>query len=81
MWQKMHDIIAISNNLGHLDIFITMTCNPYWSEIQSALLASQRADDRPDFSDYVFHMKLKLPLKHLKEDEPFGKINRVCVCH
>ena len=48
MRQKIHDIIAISNTLGHPDIFITMTCNPYLSETQNALLASQRVGDRPD---------------------------------
>ena len=28
--QKMHDVIAISNSVGHPDIFITMNSNPYW---------------------------------------------------
>ena len=73
MRQKMHDIIAISNSLGHPDIFLTMTCNPYKPEIQNALLAGQKADDRPDLCDRVFRMKLKLLLEHLKEDEHFGK--------
>ena len=27
--QKIHDFIAILNSVGHPDIFITMTCNPY----------------------------------------------------
>ena len=74
MRQKMDDIITISNTFGHSDIFITMTCNPYWPEIQNALLLSQRADDRPDLCNRVFRMKLKLLLKHLKDDEPFGKL-------
>ncbi len=26
--QKMHNIIATSNKMGHPDIFVTMTCNP-----------------------------------------------------
>ena len=75
MRQKMHDIIAISNSVGHPDIFITMTCNPHWPEIQEALLTGRRADERPDLCDRVFRMKLKLLLKHLKEDEPFGRIS------
>ncbi len=32
MLQKMHDIIATSNKMGHPDIFLTMTCNPNWPE-------------------------------------------------
>ena len=70
----MYDIIAISNTLGHLDIFTTMTCNPYWYEIQDPLLVSQRLEGRIDLCDRVFHMKLKLLFKHLKEDKPFRKL-------
>ena len=54
---RIHDLIAISNSLGHSDIFITMTCDPYWPEIQNALLACQRANDIPDLFDRVFRMK------------------------
>ena len=74
MRQKIHDVIAISNSVGRPDILITMTCNPYWPEIQNALLADQRADDRPDLCDRVFCMKLELLLKHLKDDTRFGPI-------
>ena len=42
MRQKMHEIIAILNSLGHPDVFITMTCNQYWAEAQSTLLPEQR---------------------------------------
>ncbi len=39
MRQKMDDIIAISNYTVLPDVFITMMCNPYWPEKQTALLA------------------------------------------
>ena len=29
MREKMHDFIAIFNSVGHANIFIAMTCNPY----------------------------------------------------
>ena len=74
MRQKMHDIIAISNSIGHPDVFLTMTCNPRWPEIQESLLPGQRAQDRPDLCNRVFRMKHKLLMVHLKEDEPFGRI-------
>ncbi len=74
MRQKMHDIIAISNSLGHPDVFITMTCNPYWPEVQSALLPEQGAEDRPDLYDMVFRMKLKLLLQNLKDSRTFGRV-------
>ncbi len=35
MCQKMHDIIATSKKMGHLDIFLTMTWNPNWPEIRN----------------------------------------------
>ena len=54
MRQKIHDIIAISNTLGHPDIFVTMTCNPNWLEMQKPSLASQKADGRPDLCDRFF---------------------------
>ncbi len=48
MRQKMHDIIAVSNYIGHSNVFITMTRNPYWPEVQHVLLHGKRAEDRPD---------------------------------
>ena len=44
----MYGIIAIFNTVGPPDIFITMTGNLYWPEIQNALFANKRADDKPD---------------------------------
>ncbi len=66
MQQKMHDIIAISEPIGHPDVFITMTSNAYRPEFQNALLLVQKADDRPDLCGRVFRMKLNLLLKHLR---------------
>ncbi len=71
--QKMHDIIAISNSISHPDVFLTMTCNLRWFEIQQSLIPSQKADNRPDLCNRVFRMKHKLLKTHSKEDEPFGK--------
>ncbi len=34
MRQKMHDIIATSNKMGHPDIFLTMTCNLNWPRFE-----------------------------------------------
>ena len=73
----MHDMFAISNSLGHPDTFITMTCNLHWPEIQNVILASQRTDNRPDLCDLVFDLKIKILLKHLKQDESFGKLTAV----
>ncbi len=45
MRKMIHDIIAISNSIGHPDVFIAMSCYPYWLEIQNDLLSGQKADD------------------------------------
>ena len=73
MRQKMHDTIAISNSIGNPDVFLTMTCNPRWTEIQESSLSGQRADDRPDLCNRVFRLKHKLLMMHLKKDKPFGR--------
>ncbi|CDF35745.1 ATP dependant DNA Helicase Pif1 [Chondrus crispus] len=68
MRQQMHDIIAISNQIGHADIFLTMTCNPSWSEITRALLPNQTPQDRPDLCARVFLIEFQkrgLPHAHV----------------
>ncbi len=74
MRQKMHDIIAISNSIGHPDVFLTITSNPRWPEIEESLLPGQCACDRPDLCNRVFQMKQKILMTHLKEDQPFRGI-------
>ena len=41
------------------EIFLTMTCNPNWQELQDALLPGQTPHDRPDIVARVFSAKLK----------------------
>ncbi|SGY54089.1 BQ5605_C006g03838 [Microbotryum silenes-dioicae] len=59
MVQLYQDAMAIVCVFGAPDIFITMTCNPAWSEIVNTLLPGQTASDRPDIVARVFHGKLK----------------------
>ena len=74
MRMKMHDIISISNSLGHPDVFLTMTCNPYWPEITDAIFEGQKSQDRPDICNRVFKMKQKILLEYLKSENPFGRM-------
>ncbi|SCZ93878.1 BZ3500_MvSof-1268-A1-R1_Chr6-3g08945 [Microbotryum saponariae] len=62
MVQLYQDAMAIVRVFGAPDMFITMTCNPAWSEIVNALLPGQTASDRPDIVTRVFHGKLKAVL-------------------
>ncbi|PIC11360.1 hypothetical protein B9Z55_000610 [Caenorhabditis nigoni] len=58
------DALAVVSRFGKPDLFLTMTCNPSWKEIQEALLPGQEAVDRPDVVSRVF----KLKLEELKKD-------------
>ncbi|GKC93343.1 ATP-dependent DNA helicase PIF1, partial [Tanacetum coccineum] len=49
---------------GKPDLFLTMTCNPKWPEIQNELLDGQTAFDHPDLVARVFRAKLEV-LKNL----------------
>lgn len=48
MQQNYQDAMAIVSKTGKPDIFLTITCNPKWKEIQENLLPGQQACDRPD---------------------------------
>ncbi|CDF40386.1 ATP dependant DNA helicase [Chondrus crispus] len=74
MRQQMHDIIAISNQIGHPDIFLTMTCNPSWPEITRPLLPNQTPQDRPDLCARVFRLKMKDLMSLVINEEVFGTV-------
>ncbi len=71
MSQLYQDSMAVVRKYGPATYFITVTANPHWEEIQSALLPSQQANDCPELVSCVFHRNLTLLLKHLKK--VFGK--------
>jgi hypothetical protein len=58
MAQLYQDSMAIVRQYGKPDLFITMTCNPKWEEIVSALKPNEIAHDRLDLVTCVFVGKL-----------------------
>ena len=60
MQKCYQDAMSIIGKTGKPDIFFTITCNPYWKEIQKNLLAGQEASDRPELVARVFHLKKKV---------------------
>ncbi|XP_016168672.1 uncharacterized protein LOC107611233 [Arachis ipaensis] len=64
MTQRYDDGMAIVLKEGKPDIFLTMTCNPSWSEIASELSPTQTPQDLPDLTTRIFRAKFK----QLKED-------------
>ncbi|PIA61360.1 hypothetical protein AQUCO_00300717v1, partial [Aquilegia coerulea] len=64
---------------GSPDLFITVMCNPKWSEITEAmsLIPGQKHDDRPDIVSRMFKIKLDLLLDDLCIHKHFGKVNKI----
>jgi hypothetical protein len=58
--------LTIVSEKGSPHLFITVTCNPKWSEIQEMLLPGQTAFDRPDIVDRVFKHRLAAFLHNIR---------------
>ena len=58
--------MAINRYFGDSDLFITITANAKWPEIQNALLDGQEAHNHPNLVVYVFHAKLHSFIKDIK---------------
>jgi hypothetical protein len=65
MQQLLQDALAINCYFGGGDLFITMTANPSWPEIKSALYQGQSASDCPDLVIRIFKLKLLSLIKDI----------------
>ena len=59
MRRRFLDAMTLVQDDGKPDLFLTMTCNPQWSEITDNLKVGQNAQDRPDLVSRVFRAKLE----------------------
>lgn len=57
---------------GTLDLFITFTCTPTWSEIQHNLLNGQARTDRHDIVARVLKLKVGKLMDSISKGEIFG---------
>lgn len=75
MNQNFLDALAICRAIGHPDIFLTMTANSKWPEIQQMLdhTPGLTADDAPDIVTRVFKLKLDQLLHFIKKKGFFGR--------
>jgi len=73
MQQQFQDSMAIARYFRKVDLFITITANPEWREIQEALLPGQTAYDRPDLVSRVFHMKARSIVNEIVATGIFGR--------
>ncbi|KAG3081284.1 hypothetical protein PI125_g20215 [Phytophthora idaei] len=72
MRQQYYDSMAIVRQFGKPGLFIAVTTNPKWLEIQNNLLPGKTASDRPDIVARVFNMKLKAILEDITTNRVFG---------
>ncbi|KAF6157515.1 hypothetical protein GIB67_004453 [Kingdonia uniflora] len=77
MYEIYQDSLPITRFNSHPDIFLTITANPKWPEINNALLPNQSVYDRPDLVARVFELKKKALLKEVDNNRVFG----TCVAH
>ena len=70
--QRYQDAMAIVRHYGKPDLFVTMTCNPNWPEIQNSLNPGETAAERPDLCARVFHQKYKQLLDDLTNKNVMG---------
>ena len=76
MFQLYEDSMALVCKFGKSDIFITITCSPWWQEIQNNLLVGQEAKDWPDLVFRVFKLKLDQFLNDLFKKQIFGRVKQ-----
>ena len=77
MQQNFQDALAVCRQVGHPDIFLTMTTNPLWDEIQKMMhyLLGCKSENSPDIISRVFRFKLDQLTNDIKKKAYFG----VCV--
>jgi hypothetical protein len=62
---KYKDFMAAFLYHGGVDAFVTMTANPNWEEVQSALKPGFTAQDRTDIVNRVFKLKLNILIEQI----------------
>jgi len=72
MYQCYQDGLALAQYFKAIDIFMTVTCNPKWPEVQQELLPGQTAADHPDLVARVFHMKKTEIINNVYKNGVFG---------
>ena len=56
------------------DFFITMTCNPKWTEITTELRQGETVENRPDLVARVFKLKKDQLIRDIRSENIFGKV-------
>jgi hypothetical protein len=68
------DAMTLVQRFGKPDYFVTITCNPYWDEIDRELFSSQTPQDRPELVARVYRSKLHNLHDRLIKKKHFGVV-------
>ncbi|XP_055487448.1 uncharacterized protein LOC129694725 [Leucoraja erinacea] len=71
MMGRCQDAMMYVRKYGTAAYFITMTCNPNWSEIRQCLFPNQQPSDRPELIARVFELKIKIFMKTVTGPDGF----------
>lgn len=74
MRHRYMDAIALVQQFGKPDLFITITCNPSWPEIKEHLSSSYEVQNRPDLISRVFRAKVEELKTDILKRNIFGKV-------
>lgn len=74
MHEYAQDALALVGRHGGPDLFITVTCNPNWTEIKENLFTGQTVIDRHDIVARVFRQKLLVLRDLIQLHNIFGPI-------
>ena len=74
MHNHLQDGLTLTSRFCKPDLFITMTANPKWSEIQDQLPTGFSPQSCPDIVNHVFHQKKKKLIKLVEKDQVLGKM-------
>ncbi|KAK9165479.1 hypothetical protein Scep_000670 [Stephania cephalantha] len=74
MRKRYMDAMALVQRFGKPDIFLTITCNPYWPEIQQELRFNDDAQNRHDLAARVFKSKLECLKNEIIKKQVFGPV-------
>ena len=68
------DAMALPHRFHKPDLFITITCNPGWTEISSAIPVGSHWRFHPDIVGRVFMLKFQAILKEITDSAIFGRV-------
>jgi hypothetical protein len=74
-YQQLYlDAMALPRHFGKPDLFITMTSNPKWAEVQRSLPPNSHWTHHLDIVTRVFIIKLRQLIKDIVKHQIFGRV-------